>query len=83
MGGLKLHISGTSGAMPSSSPSWGTASSYRAPVTVAQAAFGPGASSAAPGTADLLHPGQPVGLAFWTGVASIAALVFIRHTLPN
>ena len=60
-------------------PSYGSKASY-AP-TVTQAAFGMGATVDA--GSSMLSPKDPIGLAVWTGIAAVAALVFIRYSLPN
>jgi hypothetical protein len=76
MAGLSLNMGGVVSAPQ---PSYGQPSSY-AP-TATQAAFGPGATMAAPGSA--LSPADPVGMAVYLGVAAVIALVLIRRTLPN
>jgi hypothetical protein len=51
--------------------------------TVDYAAFSPGSTQAPQTRAQALHPGTPQGLTFWVGVASLAALALIRHSLPK
>jgi len=52
-------------------------------TSVTQAAFGPGYSSGSTSTAAALAPNDAFGIGFWLGVAAIAALVYLRHTLPR
>jgi hypothetical protein len=52
-------------------------------TSVTQAAFGPGFTASSPSTASALIPNDAFGVAFWVGVAAIAALVYLRHTLPR
>lgn len=81
MAGLNLGLSGSFGGVSSTPPaSYGNANSYD---SITSAAFGPGVSVPAESTADTLHPGKPFGMSLWIGVASIAALVLIRSSLPN
>lgn len=81
MSGLSLHIGGTGSAavgVPASSP-FSTAPS---PKTVQEAAYGSGSGlAAAPGRG--LFPNDATGIAFWSGVAGVAFLMFIRHSLPR
>ena len=51
--------------------------------SVTAAAFGPGYSTGAPSTGQALAPNDAFGVSFWLGVAAIAGLVLIRHSLPN
>lgn len=52
-------------------------------ATATEAAFGPGYTQAgSPDAKAALFPNDPFGMAFWLGVAAVAALVFIRYTLP-
>lgn len=46
------------------------------------AGYGPGPSSTTSGMGSPFHPLNGFGAAFWLGVAGIAALVVIRHSLP-
>jgi hypothetical protein len=80
MAGLALKVGGFGGVGATSSPAYGTPDSY---ATVTQAAFGPGATVQAPTTKDCLMPNDGFGVAFWVGVAAVAALVLIRHSLPG
>lgn len=58
--------------------------SIPSPATATEAAFGPGVTTpGAPDAKAALWPNDPFGLAFWTGVAALVGLVFIRYTLPN
>jgi len=52
-------------------------------TSVTSAAFGPGYSTRGPSAASALAPNDAFGIGFWLGVASIAALVYLRHTLPR
>jgi hypothetical protein len=52
-------------------------------TSVTSAAFGPGYTAAGPSTGASLKPDDAFGVAFWVGVASIAGLAYIRHTLPR
>lgn len=53
--------------------------------SVTAAAFGPGYSngSSSQGMGAALTPNDAFGISFWIGVAAIAGLVLIRHSLPN
>lgn len=53
--------------------------------TVTSAAFGPGygGDASQQGTAAALTPNDAFGVSFWIGVAAIAGLIFIRHSLPR
>jgi len=79
MAGLSLST-GFGGVSYGAQPSYGTQASYN---SVTQAAFGPGATVEAPGTAQLLHPSTPIGLATYVGVAAVVLLVCVRRSLPN
>jgi len=52
-------------------------------TSVTSAAFGPGYTVASPSTASALVPNDAFGIGFWLGLAAIAALVYLRHTLPR
>lgn len=85
MAGLNLGIGGRvggfAGVSPTSAPSYGSTASYaEVGAGVASGAFGPDVTTSAPRG---MSPKNPVGMAFWIGVASVAALVIIRSTLPN
>ncbi len=80
MAGLSLRVGGFGGVGSTDSPSYGTPDSYD---SVTQQAFGPGVTLPSGSVSNSLHPGQPVGCAVWTGVACIALLVLIRHSLPR
>jgi hypothetical protein len=51
------------------------------PQTIAQAAYGPGATAPVPKTISLLSPGRAFGLAFWTQVGCVVGLIILRHSL--
>ena len=78
MAGLNLRA-GFSGVSTTGDPSFGSSASYD---NVTAAAFGPGSTVQVDGIGSL-SPGQPVGMAVVVGIAAIAALVFIRYSLPN
>jgi hypothetical protein len=80
MSGLSLKVGGFGGVGTTDDPSFGTAQSYN---SVTQAAFGPGVTVPTSDANSALSPAGGVGLAFWTGVASIVLLVVIRSTLPK
>ena len=52
-------------------------------TSVTSAAFGPGFTSAPPSTSSALTPNDAFGISFWVGIAAIAALIYLRHTLPR
>jgi hypothetical protein len=52
-------------------------------MSATQAAFGPSVTSSSPNASAILAPNDGFGLAFWLGVGAIAALVFIRYSLPK
>jgi hypothetical protein len=52
-------------------------------TSVTSAAFGPGYTAPAPSTSAALMPNDAFGVGFWLGIASIAALVYLRSTLPR
>ena len=79
MAGLNLRVGGFGGVSTTDAPTYGTAASYD---NVTAAAFGPGSTVQVDGM-NALTPSQPVGMAVFVGVAAIAALVFIRYSLPN
>ena len=72
MPGLNLYAAARGGAATS-----------QVPVTAGIAAFSPNATVAATTSGSPLHPNQPFGLAFWTGVAAIGLLLVVRHSLPR
>ena len=80
MAGLNLNVGGFGGVSTTSPSSYGTASSYDSGTS---AAFGPGVSIASESATSALNPGTPTGMAVFVGVAAIAALAFIRYSLPN
>lgn len=51
--------------------------------SVVDAAFGPGADAAAPRPAGLLLPNDAFGITLWSGVAAVALLLIVRHSLPR
>ena len=52
--------------------------------SVTAAAFGPGYSDgSAQGGGSALVPNDAFGISFWIGVAAIAGLVLVRHSLPH
>ena len=52
--------------------------------SVTAAAFGPGYSSgSSQGGTAALAPNDAFGISFWIGVAAVAGLVLIRHSLPH
>ena len=78
--GLSLKVGGFGGVSTTEPAAYGTQDSYD---SVTNAAFGPGATVKSPGGLSSVSPTKPVGTALWVGVAAIAALVFIRYSLPN
>jgi hypothetical protein len=52
-------------------------------TSVTAAAFGPGYTTSGPSTGSALMPNDPFGISFWTGVAGIGGLAYLRHTLPG
>jgi hypothetical protein len=79
--GLSMKMGGGFGGVSTTDPSsYGTQQSYD---TVTAAAFGPGVTVPVDSAGQAMHPGSPVGMAMWVGVAAVAALVFIRYSLPN
>jgi hypothetical protein len=80
MAGLSLRVGGFGGVGSTDSPAYGTTPSYD---SVTAQAFGPGVTLPSQSVGSALHPSEPVGAAFWTGVAAIALLVLIRRSLPN
>ena len=79
MAGLNLRVGGFGGVSTTEPAQYGSAASYD---NVTAAAFGPGSTVSVDGM-NALHPGQPVGMATVVGVIAVAALVFIRYSLPN
>jgi hypothetical protein len=73
--GLDLYAAARGGAS--------AGSTQAAPVTAGVAAFSPNATVALNAGGNPLHPNQPFGLAFWTGVGAIALLLVVRHSLPR
>ena len=69
-----------SGATPNAPAQYGSQQSYD---TVTAAAFGPGMTVPVDTAGQALHPAGPTGMAIWVGIASVAALAFIRYSLPN
>ena len=80
MAALSMSIGGFGGVQPTGSPTYGSSTSYD---SVTSAAFGPGVTTPVSSNMSSLHPGAPVGMAVWTGIAAVAALVLIRYSLPN
>jgi hypothetical protein len=80
MSGLSLPIGGYGGVGTGSQPSMGSQAGYD---TVTSAAFGPGVTLNAPGNAETLKPNDGFGIAVWTGIGAIIALLVIRHSLPR
>ena len=76
MPGLNLRAYGGVSARPQAATAPNASS-------VTAAAFGPGYSSAPPSTSSALAPNDAFGVTFWLGVAAIAGLVLIRHSLPH
>ena len=79
MAGLNLRVGGYSGVSSTEPANYGSSASYD---NVTAAAFGPGSTVHVDGM-NALPPGQPVGMATVVGIVAIAALVFIRSSLPN
>jgi len=81
-GALQSRMSTAASAGPrNTSP--GVPVTATAPATVSTAAFGTGYSGQPQSRGALLHPGKPMGLAFWVGVAALGALIVIHHSLPR
>ena len=80
MAGLSLRVGGFGGVGTTAPPAMAPASSYD---TVTAQAFGPGATVPEPSSADVLAPNDGFGIAVWSGVAAVALLVLIRHSLPK
>jgi len=81
MAGISMSMGGGFGGVSTANPAtYGTPSSYD---TVTAAAFGPGVTVPVDSMGQALNPASPVGMAMWVGVAAVAALVFIRYSLPN
>lgn len=59
------------------------ATSQPAPRTAAEAAFGGSASASAPSRVEIFKPNDAFGISFWWGVAALAGLLIIRHSLPG
>ena len=79
MAGLNLRVGGYSGVSSTEPANYGSSASYD---NVTAAAFGPGSTVQVDGL-NALNPGQPVGMATVVGIVAVAALVFIRYSLPN
>lgn len=77
MPGLNLGTYGGTAGRPQAT----TAPNQATSVTAA--AFGPGYTVSGPSTGAALTPNDPGGITFWTGVAGIGGLVYLRHTLPG
>ena len=75
MPGLNLYAAARGGG--------GIGGVQSAPATAAVAAFSPNATVSVTTGGHPLHPNQPFGLAFWTGVGAIALLCLVRHSLPR
>ena len=80
MAGLNLGVGGFGGVGTTSQPQWGTSTNYG---SVSAAAFGPGATIPTQSAADALTPNDGFGVATWVGVAAVAGLILIRHSLPS
>jgi hypothetical protein len=78
--GLALRVGGFGGVGSTGNADYGTQTGYD---SVTQQAFGPGVTLPAATVGSALSPTDPVGAAFWIGVASVALLVVIRHSLPR
>lgn len=76
MPGIFMNVMGNATAAPQAR--YGNAP---APSTATEAAYGVG--SAPPNPRAGLHPGGPTGMAFWTGVAGVAFLLFVYRSLPG
>jgi hypothetical protein len=77
MPGLNLGTFGGVAARPQAT----TAPNQATSVTAA--AFGPGYTVSGPSTSSALAPNDAFGISFWLGIGAIAALAYIRHTLPR
>ena len=77
MPGLSLGTFGGTAARPQATTAPNQATSGTA------AAFGPGYTLSGPSMGSALTPNDPGGIAFWTGVAGIGGLAYLRHTLPS
>lgn len=78
MSGLQLGIGGGVRAVPIT-----PAVATPAPQTISEAAFGPNVSASAPSAASALAPNDAAGIALWSGVAGVALLLVVRHSLPK
>jgi len=79
MAGLNLKVGGFGGVSSAGNGDYGTPQSYD---SITSAAFGPGYSAPMASDGSALHPATATGAALWGGVAAVAALVLIRHSLP-
>lgn len=56
--------------------------SVPSPRSATEAAYGPSFTTATAGAGDALKPNDPFGFAFWLGVAGLAELIWLYHSLP-
>lgn len=80
MAGLNLAAGGSARVRASAGVGPATASQ---PAGVAEAAFGPGASSSVPARRGVLLPNDAFGITLWSGVAALGLLLVVRHSLPR
>lgn len=79
MAGMNLRVAGGVQAMGQTAP-YSTGN----PTTVQEAAFGSDSGLAAKSSrVGSLLPTDAAGIAFWSGVAGVGFLMFIRHSLPR
>ena len=78
MPGLNLRT-GLGGVRASETPTYQNAGT----PSVMAAAFGSGVTVPVAKQASGINPSTPTGLTLWVGIAAVAALVFIRQSLPK
>jgi hypothetical protein len=78
MAGLNLRM-GIGGVTPSETPTYQNAGT----PSVMAAAFGSGVTVPVAKSASGVNPSTPTGLTLWVGIAAVAALIFIRQSLPQ
>lgn len=78
MAGLNLRT-GLGGVNATQTPTYSNAGTQ----SVMAAAFGSGVTVPIAESASGVNPNSPTGLTLWVGIAAVAALVFIRQSLPQ